>query len=115
NVNDLLKSMVLEDLDGGKISTVTYGSRDPLTKTLKSFAIDLTQSPTLGQLLSQIRGQRVEITSPTEASGVIVGVEKRQEKLEAGGVVETELLTLLTDEGLWRIPLDSIGRIDIAS
>ncbi|MBA3480505.1 MAG: hypothetical protein H0T51_01710 [Pirellulales bacterium] len=31
DVNDLLKSMVLEDLDGGKISTVTYGSRDPIT------------------------------------------------------------------------------------
>src|SRR5437867_2804606 len=29
NVNDLLKSMVLEDEGGGRISTVTYGSRDP--------------------------------------------------------------------------------------
>ena len=42
DINDLLKSMVVQDLDGGRISTVTYGSRDPLTKTLKSFAIDLT-------------------------------------------------------------------------
>ncbi len=42
DINDLLKSMVLEDLGGGRISAVTYGSRDPITKTLKSFAIDLT-------------------------------------------------------------------------
>ena len=36
DINDLLKSMVVQDLDGGRVSTVTYGSRDPLTKTLKS-------------------------------------------------------------------------------
>src|SRR5262245_59415441 len=48
DVNDLLKSMVLRDLSGGQISTVTYGSRDPITRTLQTFAIDLTQDPTLG-------------------------------------------------------------------
>src|SRR5690348_13173260 len=42
DINDLLKSLVVQDLDGGQVSTVTYGSRDPLTKTLKSFGIDLT-------------------------------------------------------------------------
>src|SRR5687768_17549462 len=36
DINDLLKSMVVQDFNGGRISTVTYGSRDPLTKTLKS-------------------------------------------------------------------------------
>src|SRR6266404_2931196 len=55
NINDLLKSMVLEDRGGGQISTVTYGSRDPITKTLQTFAIDLTKNPTLGKLLEQIR------------------------------------------------------------
>ncbi len=39
NINDLLKSLVVLDFDGGRVSTVTYGSRDPLTKTLKSFGI----------------------------------------------------------------------------
>ena len=34
-INDLLKSMVVQDLDGGQVSTVTYGSKDPITKTLK--------------------------------------------------------------------------------
>ena len=28
-INDLLKSLVLRDLDGGTISSVTYSSRDP--------------------------------------------------------------------------------------
>ena len=59
DINDLLKSMVAQDLDGGQVSTVTYGSKDPITKTLKGFSIDLTANPTLAQLLQQVRGQRV--------------------------------------------------------
>src|SRR5947209_9638154 len=50
NINDLLKSLVVQDFDGGHVSTVTYGSRDPMAKTLKSFGIDLTSNPSLGQL-----------------------------------------------------------------
>ena len=49
DINDLLKSMVLEDQGGGRISTITYGSRDPITKTLKTFSIDLTRQPTIGR------------------------------------------------------------------
>ena len=36
-INDMLKSLVVQDFGGGKVSTVTYGSRDPVTKTLGSF------------------------------------------------------------------------------
>ncbi len=116
NINDLLKSMVLEDLGGGQISTVTYGSRDPITKTLKTFAIDLTKSPTLGQLLSQIRGERIEIEGPTNLHGIIVGVEKRKQPIADKQVIEVEYLTLLTDDdGLRRVALDSVGLIKLAN
>ncbi len=116
DVNDLLKSMVLQDLGGGQISTVTYGSRDPITKTLQTFAIDLTSDPTLGQLLAQIRGERVEIEAPTKAQGTIIGVEKKREFVPNDGVyIEHEYLNLLTDDGLRRIPLESVGRIKLAN
>src|SRR5215813_4274950 len=42
DINDLLKSLVLQDQGGGQVSTVNYDNRDPVEKTLKSFAIDLT-------------------------------------------------------------------------
>jgi hypothetical protein len=116
DVNDLLKSMVLEDLGGGQISTVTYGSRDPITKTLGTFAVDLTSNPTLGQLLAQIRGERVEIDAPTKVQGTIVGVETKQQFVGDNKVmVEVEYLNLLTDEGLRRIPLDSVARIKLSN
>jgi hypothetical protein len=116
DINDLLKSMVLQDLDGGQISTVTYGSRDPITKTLQTFAIDLTQDPTLGQLLAQIRGERVEIEAPAKIEGTIVGVETKREYVAADKVfMEREFLNVLTDDGLRRIPLDSVGRIKLTN
>src|SRR5262245_26966232 len=40
DINDLLKSMVLRDLGGGHITTVSYESNAPVERTLKSFAIN---------------------------------------------------------------------------
>ena len=74
DINDLLKSMVVQDLDGGRVSTITYASKDPITKTLKGFAIDLTTNPTMAQLLQQLRGERVMVEAPNELRGVILGV-----------------------------------------
>src|SRR5690348_2030111 len=39
-MNDVLKSLVLEDLGGGHVTTITYPSQDPITKTLRSFQVD---------------------------------------------------------------------------
>ncbi len=117
-VNDLLKSMVVQDLSGGQVSTVTYGSRDPIAKTLASFGINLTGNPSLGQMLDQIRGERIEVTTPNTVIGIIVGVEKKE---EAVGIVEdlrrpvvqVEYLNVLTEDGLRSIPLAQIQRIKL--
>ena len=60
-INDILKSLMVQDLNGGRIGVVRYGSQDPIEKTLKSFGVDITGKPTLAQLLDQLRGQPVEI------------------------------------------------------
>ena len=113
DINDLLKSMVVQDLDGGQVSTVTYGSRDPLTKTLKSFGIDLTSNPTLGQLLDQLRGEQVEVLRPSPLKGTILGVEKKTEHLDDKRTVESEYLNLLTDDGLQSLPMNQLQRIKL--
>src|SRR5262245_4577319 len=56
DINDLLKSMVLQDRGGGHISTVSYESHDPIERTLKSYAVNLTGNPTFSQILNQARG-----------------------------------------------------------
>ena len=115
NINDLLKSMIVQDFDGGQVTTVTYDSRDPITKTLKSFAVDLTTHPGLGQLLEQIRGERIEVAAPNPVRGVIVGVEKKREKVGDKETAEVEHLTLFTTEGLRSIPLNQVQRIQIGN
>jgi hypothetical protein len=96
DINDLLKSLILEDAGGGLVGTVNYDSRAPVELTLKSFAIDLTQNPSLGQLLGQVRGERVEIVPrlPQRDSmkGIIVGTERSR---GAGKTGETEVETAL--------------------
>src|SRR5208337_1373486 len=79
-INDLLKSLVLRDLDGGTISSVTYSSRDPIARTLKRFSFDLTSNPTLSSLLIQTRGEAITVTlgSGNTLTGTIISVESRQ-------------------------------------
>lgn len=117
DVNDLLKSMVLQDEGGGRISTVSYGSKDPITRTLRTFTIDLTENPTLADLLEQIRGEKIEIDVPEKVAGTILGIEKR--KRPAGKdddrVIEVPYLNLLTEEGLRSVSLENVGRIRIVN
>ena len=120
SVNDLLKSLILQDLGGGQISTVSYDNRDPIEKTLKSFAIDLTGNPPLGLLLNQLRGERIEVISfgeqgkqgsPVTLSGVVIGVQKVKKPAGKEQVIETDQLNLLTDEGVRGVELDQVQRV----
>jgi hypothetical protein len=113
DINDLLKSMVLEDLGGGRVSTVTYGAREPVTRTLKSFAIDLPRNPTLAELLRQVRGEKIQVDAPNPIIGTIVGIERRRAKAGKDETVETDVLTLLTPTGLRSIPFDSIQQTQL--
>src|SRR3954466_11070865 len=55
-VNDVLKSLVLQDLDKGQVGVITYPSQEPINRILRSFQVDITANPTLHDLLNQLRG-----------------------------------------------------------
>lgn len=112
-INDLLKSLVLEDLDGGTPAAVSYASRDPVIKTLGTFAVDLTDQPSIGKLLSRLRGEMVEIDAAAPAAGTIVGVEVRKTTDAEGTVAEKEFLTILAQDGLRTVALEGITRIKL--
>ena len=108
-MNDLLKSMILQDLGGGRISNVSYGSKDPVTKSLKTFAIDLTREPTLADLLRQIRGEKVQVDLGTaKIIGTIVGIERRPMKVGPEQWIEQNMLNLFTSTGLRSVPMEQI-------
>ncbi|HYE03511.1 MAG TPA: hypothetical protein VD963_09790, partial [Phycisphaerales bacterium] len=78
-VNDILKSLVILDLGGGRIDSVSYASKDPVSRRLGSFQVPIADNPPLGVLLERLRGSTVEllaVTGPVVAT--IVGTETRK-------------------------------------
>jgi hypothetical protein len=118
DVNDLLKSMVLQDLGGGVISAVSYDSQAPIEKTLQSFAVNLTGNPGFGQLLGQARGEKVEVTlqqgnaaQPGTVTGSVIGVEKQHQAAGKDATVEVEMLNLWCAEGMRSVKLTDVLRV----
>ncbi len=115
DVNDLLKSLTVEDLDGGKLGAVSYDSQQPVDKILSSFAIDLSGQPPLAHILIQARGEAVELTLPAPAptiTGTIVGVENRKlPAKEPDHAVTVDFLTVLTANGLQAVNLQDVQRV----
>ena len=115
-INDMLKSLVVQDFGGGKVSSITYGSRDPVAKTLGGFGINLNGNPTLGQILMQVRGEPVEVTAPNPIAGTLLGVEKKTEFIGEGSqqrMVEQDYVSLLTEDGIRSFSLANVQRIKL--
>ncbi len=107
-INDLLKSMVLLDMDGGRIGAVTYGAKDPVSKTLQAFAVNITDNPGRALLLNRLRGAPAEVkTGGALITGKIIGVETKKSLLEQE-VMEREVLSVLTDEGIKSVRLEDV-------
>lgn len=121
-VNDILKSMVLQDLSGGTIGPVTYAPRDPLERTLRSFAVDIGDEPALGELLSRLRGAKVKVvttsadmvTGTITVTGTILGTEW-QEKSVGDNVLRFEVVNLVTAAGLKQVPIWHLESIELVS
>jgi hypothetical protein len=117
DINDLIKSMVLRDLDGGHVSAVSYDSNAPVEKTLQSFAVNLSANPTFGQVLNQARGEKVEVVlqqsnaaQPGTMTGSIMGVEQKQESADKA-VVTVEQLNLWCADGMRSVKLADVQRV----
>ena len=96
-MNDVLKSLVIEEQGGAKISGLRYDSMDPLSHKLADFPFQIGASQALSAMLDQLKGARLELKLGSEAvSGLIVSGRL----LEASDKQpEREQLTLLLDTG----------------
>ena len=117
DINDLIKSMVLRDLDGGHVSAVSYDSNAPVEKTLQSFAVNLSANPTFGQILNQARGEKVEVVlqqanaaQPGTMTGSIMGVETKQEAVDKA-VVNVDQLNMWCADGMRSVKLSELQRV----
>lgn len=97
-MNDVLKSLTVQEQGGGKISGLRYDSMEPLGRKLAEFPFKLGDGQSLSAVLDQLKGARIEIPllNGQRVAGAIVngrltpGDEKRPER---------EQVTLLVDSG----------------
>ena len=111
-INDLLKSMTLIDAQG-QVQPVIYGARDPIGRTLQSFAIDVTAPQSRTELLNQLRGSSVTVTTSakTTETGQIVSVESRTMTGPNNTTSTVDTLNLLGADGLHSVRLDDVTAI----
>jgi hypothetical protein len=107
-MNDLLKSLILVDFDGGQILPAQYTPRDPLERTLSAFAVQLSDNPSMSALLTRLRGAPVEIQTDKETlQGTVLSVETREETASEV-VVKRAYVNLMTNPAMRSVPLDTI-------
>ncbi len=111
-INDLLKSMTLIDSQG-QVQPVIYGARDPIGRTLQSFAIDVTAPQSRAELLNQLRGASVSVTTAARATetGQIVSVESKTVTGPNNTTSTVDTLNLLGADGLHSVRLDDVTAI----
>lgn len=96
-MDDVLKSLTIEERGGGKVSGLRYDSQDPLSHKLSEFPFQMDGAQPLSGLLGQLKGSRLELKFGTETvagaivNGRLVAASDKQP--------EREQLTLLLDSG----------------
>src|SRR5579871_1141587 len=95
-MNDVLKSLTIEEKGGGKISGVRYDSSEPLAKKLGEFPFAIGDQQPLSAVLDQLKGARVELKFGSETiAGEIVsarrlaGVQNQPEHEQATLLLES--------------------------
>ena len=103
-LNDVLKSLTLVDLNGGRISAVHYNSVAPLDVQLRGLQIPLGEDVTSAALLIALRGTRVEVHSgASSAAGKIFSVETIEKSGSKENPVQVTQLAIVTDAGEMRL------------
>jgi hypothetical protein len=99
-LNDVLNSLTVLDLSGGRITGVDYNSEAPLARRLATLRLALGEKPTQAEFLSALRGARIEVRSGTAPAiaGKLLSIE-RKTRSSTTFTVETEEISLITDAG----------------
>jgi hypothetical protein len=96
-MNDVLKSLAISDLAGGKVAGLRYDSADPLSHKLEDFPFQFGEAQPLSAILDRIKGAQIELQFGNDwvagqvVSGRLVAASDKQP--------EREQLTLLTASG----------------
>jgi hypothetical protein len=99
-LNDVLKSLTVLDLNGGRITGVDYNSEAPIARRLGTLRLALSERPSVSEFLGALRGARIEVRGATgpAVTGKLLSVE-RKTRNSANWTSETEEISLISDTG----------------
>src|SRR5438132_7582619 len=93
-LNDVLKSLTVLDLNGGRIAGVAYGSSAPMERQLGDLRLPIGEKSSLTEFLGALRGARIEVRSGTTViSGRLLSIE-RKTRISGGTTLEVDYLSL---------------------
>lgn len=98
-LNDVLKSLTVLDLNGGRITAVGYGSSAPIDRQIGDLRLPIGQKTSLMEFLEAIRGARIELKNGQQSlNGRLLSIE-RKTRIAGGNTSEVDFLSILTESG----------------
>lgn len=98
-LNDVLKSLTVLDLSGGRIAGVAYDTAEPVDKQLGDLRLPMSNGTSLVDFLTALRGARLEVHNGTAViTGRLLSVEHKVE-FTRGTTIQVDYLSLFTDGG----------------
>jgi hypothetical protein len=98
-LNDVLKTLTVLDLNGGRIAGVAYGTAAPLDRQLGDLRLPAGDKTTLAEFLGALRGTRLEARNGTTTiTGRLLSVEHKT-RVSGGTTLEVDYISLISDSG----------------
>src|SRR4029077_3310702 len=98
-LNDVLQSLTVLDLNGGRISRVNYNFEAALSERLGTLRLPLEEKTDLSKFHGALRGARLQVRSgTTTVTGRLLSVE-RKTRVSGGTTLEVVLATIVSDPG----------------
>lgn len=113
-IDDMLKSLVVLSVGGGRVSEITYQCSRSLETRLSEFGFDIKSCQGLVDLLAQLKGVPVTVAmAGASVSGRVIGADE-VEQIVGQVKVREQQLVLYTDDCLFkRFSLSSLEAIRI--
>jgi hypothetical protein len=113
-IDDMLKSLLILNVGGGRLSAVTYESSKTLETRISEFGFDLRNCSGMVDLLRQLKGAPVTVTVAGETvSGRVIGLDQSQQVIGEAVTTEYQLVLYSDSTAMRRIALSSINRLTI--
>ncbi len=112
-INDILKSLVVIDMDGGRVGAVSYSADEPIARRLQAMGLKDPSQLSLGVLLGEFQGAEVTMTTTGgELTGRILGVETHT-ITDGDTSRRVRRVSLATNEGLVTVEETDIRNVKL--